>query len=153
MSKIGNRVKALRRLKGITQADLGASIGLTFSGISSIEKGVSENPQTLALIAKYFEVDEKWLITGEGTSPSGIVVTENLAIAKKDDPWKDALVSELKGQNDFLKEQITFLRELLMTKGPGSGSFLKPLSKASAARLDRNIQMGVQLGGGLSEAA
>lgn len=47
MATIGERVRALRKSKGLTQSDLGNKVGLTFSAISAIEKGISESTETL----------------------------------------------------------------------------------------------------------
>jgi transcriptional regulator with XRE-family HTH domain len=127
MSNIGNRIKALRRRDGLTQEQLGEAIGLTFSGVSSIEKGVSKNPEKLLQIAKYFNVNYEWLLSGDGEVPNGII------IGSKSNPnesmWKEEAYSSMKNQVEHLKEEIVFLRQML-----SKVNFLNALTKAGARK-------------------
>ncbi len=62
------RLKELRSLLNLTQADMGKQLGLTATGISDIERGktggITEG--NIKLICRTFHVNEEWLRTGEG---------------------------------------------------------------------------------------
>jgi transcriptional regulator with XRE-family HTH domain len=149
MSNIGGRVKALRKQKGITQQDLGSAVGLTYGAISAIEKGHSENPDTLDAIATYFKVDPLWLRTGEGTAPKGLIIATDNKLKSEDNPWKDALVKQQKEQIDNLLDTIAFLKTLIPRPAQ---NFLKPLSKAGFSGMLK-VHSDEQLGGGLRKVA
>lgn len=58
--QFGERVKALRQSKGITQIDLAERIGITCQGISSIERGaVGPRFPTILKIATVLNVKPK----------------------------------------------------------------------------------------------
>lgn len=61
-----NRVKELRKFKGMTQKEFAKSIGLKQNAISVMENGDKITEQNIKLICKEFNVNEKWLRTGEG---------------------------------------------------------------------------------------
>nr|WP_297275155.1 helix-turn-helix transcriptional regulator [uncultured Agathobaculum sp.] len=63
------RLKQLRLALHLSQENLGAALGITRSGVSSIESGsrkLSEKHIKL-LLAAYPNINENWLRTGEGT--------------------------------------------------------------------------------------
>lgn len=61
------RIKYLRKSKGLSQDAFAALIGITQPSVSSIESGKSEPANsTIASICKEFGCDEKWLRTGAG---------------------------------------------------------------------------------------
>lgn len=61
----GERIKNVRKAKGLTLTEFGAKIGITAASISSIELGKS-NPseQTLLSICREFDVNDYWLRNG-----------------------------------------------------------------------------------------
>lgn len=62
-----DRIKQLRKESGLTQAEFGARIGITFSSVSLIEKG-KNNPseQTIRAICSEFNINRDWLVDGIG---------------------------------------------------------------------------------------
>lgn len=68
MAHAGSRIKDLREKKELTQPQLAEKTGMAQSTISEIENGQSKSPSALALLklAKFFEVETEWLLTGEG---------------------------------------------------------------------------------------
>jgi transcriptional regulator with XRE-family HTH domain len=62
-----DRVKIIRKESGLTQAEFGQRIGITFSSVSLIEKG-KNNPseQTIRAICSEFSVNRDWLVDGVG---------------------------------------------------------------------------------------
>ena len=64
---INERIKFLRKEKGLTQKALASTLGITQSGVSFLEQeGSSVSDQTIKLICTVFGVREDWLRTGEG---------------------------------------------------------------------------------------
>lgn len=61
------RIKNLRKESGLTQAEFGARIGITFSSVSLLEKGTN-NPseQTIRAICSEFNINRDWLVDGVG---------------------------------------------------------------------------------------
>lgn len=56
-NQYGEKIAALRRAKGMTQADLGKEMNVTFQAVSKWERGESlPDLETLSRIAKFFEV-------------------------------------------------------------------------------------------------
>lgn len=64
---INERIKQVRKVKGLTLEEFGDVIKVSKSSVSMIERGVN-NPseQTVLLVCDKFSVDENWLRTGEG---------------------------------------------------------------------------------------
>jgi transcriptional regulator with XRE-family HTH domain len=65
--EISERVKMLRKIKKITQADLAKAIGVSPGNVGDWERGKTK-PGSDALIAliQYFNVSADWLLIGEG---------------------------------------------------------------------------------------
>ena len=64
---IGDRVKKLRKEKGLTMLEFGESIGMSKASISGIEAGKNgPSEQTVRLICSMYNVDYFWLKTGDG---------------------------------------------------------------------------------------
>lgn len=62
-----SRIKELRNYLGMSGEVFGEKLGLTKQTISRLENGVNGiTEQTIKLICQEFNVDEKWLRTGEG---------------------------------------------------------------------------------------
>lgn len=62
-----NRIKELRKHLGMSGEVFGEKLGLTKQTISRLENGVNGiTEQTVKLICQEFNVNEKWLRTGEG---------------------------------------------------------------------------------------
>lgn len=83
---IGERIKQVRKVMKLTQADFAEKIGLKPTAVLMYEKGnrnVSE--QSIVLICQAFSVNEEWLRTGEGEM---FAAQETLAL---DDPTLDDL--------------------------------------------------------------
>jgi transcriptional regulator with XRE-family HTH domain len=126
MESIGQRIKMLREKENISQGELGGRIGLTTSGVSSIEKGISKNPEQIEKIAKVFKVSKDWLRTGEGEAPKGLIFPIRQELAEN--PWKDEAYQRLKEEN----KKLWILIEKLTGASKLSESFLNALIKAGA---------------------
>ena len=64
---INARVKAVRKAKGLNQAEFGKVISLKQGGVSYIEQeGNTVTEQNISLICQKFRVSREWLVDGEG---------------------------------------------------------------------------------------
>jgi len=64
---IGERIKLLRKHLGLTQKEFAKRIGVIDRLVSKWEKGANDpTTKSLLLIAKEFNVNLHWLLTGEG---------------------------------------------------------------------------------------
>ena len=63
---IGTKILALRKANGVTQADLGAYLNISYQAVSKWERNEScPDFQTLSLIAKFFNVPITYFEDGE----------------------------------------------------------------------------------------
>ena len=64
---MNDRIKLIRKNKGLSQKEFGKRLSVTKASISRIESGIN-NPsdQTIKLICSEFNVNEDWLRTGAG---------------------------------------------------------------------------------------
>ena len=61
------RIKAIRKQFGLTQAAFGDRIGVKQNTVATYETGIREPiPAVISSICKEFDVSEEWLRTGEG---------------------------------------------------------------------------------------
>ena len=63
---LGERVKAIRKEKGLTQQEFGDLIGIKRNSVALIEGGRSTSDQTINSICRVFNVREEWLRDGTG---------------------------------------------------------------------------------------
>ena len=64
---MNSRIKEIRKALNISQADFGKALGVTAAAISRIESGERGITEQMTLsISREFNVNEKWLRTGEG---------------------------------------------------------------------------------------
>lgn len=99
-----DRVKLVRKQEGLTQADFGASLGVSRATIASIESGRQAiNDTFIRLLCLKFDIDESWLRTGQGEMYVNISRDEEIITA----------VSEIfDGEDQFKKDLISVLVKL-----------------------------------------
>ncbi|RUM51170.1 MAG: hypothetical protein DSY47_00045 [Hydrogenothermus sp.] len=73
MENIGQRIKQLRKMLGLSQREFAEKIGKSLNAVQKWESGdrIPSEP-ALKLIAKEFNVNEEWLKTGEGEMFAGV---------------------------------------------------------------------------------
>lgn len=67
---IAERIKQARLLRGLSQGDLAAKVGVRQSAIGNIESGTRRRPRDLVSIASALSVSPEWLETGKGEEPA-----------------------------------------------------------------------------------
>ena len=95
-----DRIKALRERLGKSQDEFGKDLGLTRNYISLIENGQRNlSDQSIKVLCSLYDVNEKWLRTGNG----------EMFIPKTNEMLIDVLKCE---DSDFKKRLITALSKL-----------------------------------------
>lgn len=65
--EIGSRIKHVRKSSGLTQGEFGSRIGISLSGVSSLEVGKNTpSEQTIRAICSEFSINRDWLVDGIG---------------------------------------------------------------------------------------
>ena len=103
--EIKDRIKELRKAKGLTQFEFADKLKVSRSNIASYETGKNElSSAVISLICRTFSVSETWLRTGEGEMFSDTAREEEIAAF-----MGDVLAAE---SEDFRKRFISMLSSL-----------------------------------------
>ncbi len=114
MADVGNRVRTLRKMQGLTQVRLAKLVGVSQGAVSDIERGdtsVMMGP-TLTAICRALATNPDWLLSGRGSpapsppaSPDG---SELLTIyAQLPDAQREALLTVARSMRDGLGSRAT----------------------------------------------
>jgi len=126
---VNERIKMLRNHLNLTQQEFASIVELTSTQLSRIENGNGE-PQksTIQQIIKNIDVAPTWLIEGKGELKAQ-VKEKNASISN--DPWKDALVMQVKEENTRLQRELERVWQMVQhLTGGAKPNFLKALDKA-----------------------
>ena len=103
--EIKDRIKQLRKAKGLTQFEFADKLKVSRSNIASYETGKNEpSGSAISLICRTFSVSETWLRTGEGEMFSDTAREEEIAAF-----MGDVLAAE---SEDFRKRFVSMLSSL-----------------------------------------
>lgn len=103
--EIKDRIKELRKAKGLTQFEFADKLKVSRSNIASYETGKNElSSAVISLICRTFSVSETWLRTGEGEMFSDTAREEEIAAF-----MGDVLAAE---SEDFRKRFVSMLSSL-----------------------------------------
>lgn len=103
--EIKDRIKELRKAKGLTQFEFADRLKVSRSNIASYETGKNElSSAAISLICRTFSVSETWLRTGEGEMFSDTAREEQIAAF-----MGDVLAAETE---DFRKRFVSMLSSL-----------------------------------------
>lgn len=83
MLNIGLRIRQLRELRGMTQVQVAAALGISAPSMSQIETGSTKlpRPTTLMKLAEVLETNQQYLLTGEGNQDQrDMVVADPVAM-------------------------------------------------------------------------
>ena len=122
----GARVRKVRLSKGLSQAEFGASIGVSNGHISNVERDKDELSKkaedTLCLV---HHIDQHWLLTGEGMMDSRIDRIRDFVNEEPD-------LRQRLTQMEYREQQLEQLRYLFAPTYPRIWDMLKLLSEDSA---------------------
>lgn len=123
---VNTRIVDVLKSSGIDELELASRIGKHPSTVYRIINGENEPSRTtVKLISEALHVNYDWLLTGIGDKKIIKIESEN--------PWKDALVSQVKEENTRLEKECERLWKMIEYYTSGAKpNFLKALGKASA---------------------
>jgi transcriptional regulator with XRE-family HTH domain len=109
MTKIGDRIKALRKSQNLTQAELAEKVGLTYVQIGRYEvRGAKPSSDVLGKLAEVLNTTTDYLMNGETTISNARKVKDKTILG---------LLQKIETLNDKDKEMIiTFLDAFLVKK-------------------------------------
>ena len=125
-----DRIREIRKAKGLNQTEFGAKIGLSQRGVANIETGSNVTERNFNAICKAFNVNPEWLRNGVGEM--------FLSVPGDRDAILQSVVKEFGLNPDSALLVKTFL-ELPEEHRAGVVEFAKTFASAMAA------QMGVEL--------
>jgi transcriptional regulator with XRE-family HTH domain len=112
---VNQRIIQLRNYLGLTQQDFADRINATQATIWRLEAGkTTPRQKTLSDIANIFHVNRDWLINGIGE----MSFSESEEKQEQNNPWKEALVSQLKEENSFLRKQLNLMEAIIRQQIP-----------------------------------
>lgn len=105
--ELKDRIKLVRKNKGLTQIEFGEIIGVKGNTVTNYETGI-RNPTDVVMrsICREFNINEQWLRTGEGEMLSEISKDEEIErfigdmLKDEDDSFKKRLISGLAKLDD-----------------------------------------------------
>lgn len=124
----GERVKQIRKNKGMTLEKFGERVGVTKQTVSRIENGVNAlTEQMLLSVCREFDVNEQWLRTGEGEmfkerSPSeeiGYYVEDLLEYDGHGNPFYDMIIEMMKTYVELDEKSQAVIRGYFQTVSDG----------------------------------
>ena len=124
----GERVKQIRKSKGMTLEKFGERVGVTKQTVSRIENGVNAlTEQMLLSVCREFDVNEQWLRTGEGEmfrerSPSeeiGYYVEDLLEYDGHGNPFYDMIVEMMKTYVELDEKSQAVIRDYFQVVSDG----------------------------------
>ena len=101
---INERMKMVRKEKGMTQNDFGERLGISYAAISMMERGLNGvSEQNIRAMVREFCVNENWLRTGEG----------DMFVNQKPDEEISAFMGDLLNDSpDFKKAFVSILARM-----------------------------------------
>ena len=99
MAKIADRIKQLRRKKGVSQSQLAEAIGVKNNTVSTWERGTRKPDfDALQLLSNYFEVSFEYLLGNSDKKDARIKPSPN----ELDSYALSAIADEIKESTDYL---------------------------------------------------
>lgn len=106
---VNQRVMMLKSQLNLTNNEFCLRAEISTATLYSIQSGTQMKQKTIKTIAEAFNVNKEWLLTGKGqmfNDPKTETITSV-------DPWRDALVQQVKEENVRLVEEVKWLRQMV----------------------------------------
>lgn len=103
---IGQRLKQVRKERGLTQVELAARTGVKQSTLSDLELGKSAGTTSLAVVANVLGVSALWLETGRGERDAGAEPAEELKRLLVETPEEMRLLTAFRLADDIGRDQL-----------------------------------------------
>ena len=146
---VNSRVMLLKTKLKLTQNEFCFKAKISSGTLHNIRKGGIVSDKMQESICEGLNVNPKWLENGEGEIFLPAIETQN----EQFNPWKDALVNQMKEENLTLRQQIDKLTNIVMNLS-GKVNFINSLEKAYGKKLFPNaVQLNAVSGAKLRGAA
>jgi transcriptional regulator with XRE-family HTH domain len=108
---VGARIRAGRKLAGLSQSDLGARLGVTFQQVQKYEKGTNRvGASRLNTLAEIFGVGADWFYEGMTKGAKGTRQNDQMAAFMRD-PFAARIVTAFPGLDSDVKRRLVNLME------------------------------------------
>ena len=98
MNTIGDRIKEVRKIKGLTQQRFADELGLKRNTVGGYEIGtVTPSDRTIADISQKFDINESWLRIGEG---------EMMRPVSRDEEISSFMGDVMRGESDDFRRRL-----------------------------------------------
>ena len=98
MNTSGDRIKEVRKIKGLTQQRFADELGLKRNTVGGYEIGtVTPSDRTIADISQKFDINESWLRTGEG---------EMMRPVSRDEEISSFMGDVMRGESDDFRRRL-----------------------------------------------
>lgn len=95
---MNERIKEIRKIKGLTQSEFGAKIGVKGNTVTNYESGMrTPSDAVIFSICREFGVNEQWLLTGKG---------EKFVTVPRDEKIAHFIGQVLKEEGDTFKKRL-----------------------------------------------
>lgn len=133
---VNSRVLLLKTHLGLGNNEFAIKANISTTTVWNIQNGGEINPKTIRNISEALNVNKEWLLTGKGKMFND---PKETILAMVENPYKDALVAELKQQNERLTKQNEWFQSLINQLTAG----LKPnfLKGTWLAALNKGVQV------------
>ncbi len=124
----GERVKQIRKSKGMTLEKFGEKVGVTKQTVSRIENGVNAlTEQMLLSICREFDVNEAWLRNGDGemfkerslSDEVGYYVEDLLEYDGHGNPFYDMIINMMKTYTELDEKSQAVIRNYFQSVADG----------------------------------
>jgi len=123
---VNSRVLLLKKELGLSNNEFCMQAKISTSTLYSIQNGVDMKSKTITAIAEAFNINKDWLLNGKGK-----MLNEKNKETTNVDPWKDALVSQVKEENNRLQKEVERLWQMVSHfTGGAKPNFLNAIGKA-----------------------
>ncbi len=135
---VNERVVLLKTQMNLTIDEFCLKTKMSRTTLWNIQNGGEMKPKTTNIICETFNVNKDWLLHGKGKMFSEAPKVE----VSNNDPWKDALVSQVKEENNRLIEQVRWLQQMVSQFTNGvKPNFLKATDVANTLLFPNKKQL------------
>jgi transcriptional regulator with XRE-family HTH domain len=106
---VSERIKFLRQHHGLSKTDLAKKIGLSPQSIVSLENRGTASEATLKKVAEATGTNVQWIVSGIGEP----FTTNNNNTTQSASNWKDTAFDAIRSENNHLRDEVMYLREML----------------------------------------
>lgn len=99
---VNSRLMLLKNTLNLGQNEFCFRADISSATLHSIQNGAELRPRTVKKIADAFGANFNWLQTGEGE----MLLSKNELTTNPNDPWRDALVQQVKEENTRLTNEL-----------------------------------------------